>query len=104
MSRGGSARARVDGRSYGFTPVVVRVAPGSHAVSVEGAGDAFLPSQLSLDVVGGDTANAVFTARGWTPTRPAAVDSAPAATPTATPAATPPAAGDSAASKGHGGP
>ncbi|HET7457329.1 MAG TPA: serine/threonine-protein kinase, partial [Gemmatimonadaceae bacterium] len=88
VTRGGSARVRIDGRGgFGFTPLVVRLDPGPHSVTVEGAGDAFLPSQLAVDVAGGDTASAVFTARGWsTPAPTQQVDSASSA-----PAATPPA-------------
>jgi hypothetical protein len=73
VTRGGSARARVDGRTLGFTPYVARVEPGMHYVSVEGAGDIFLPTQHSIDAAEGDTADAVFTAPGASqpPRRPA---------------------------------
>jgi hypothetical protein len=64
-TRGGSARVRVDGRGYGFTPLVLRLDSGRHAVTVEGAGDAFLPLQVTVDVAPGDTAAAVFTAPSW---------------------------------------
>jgi serine/threonine protein kinase len=62
VSRGGEAKVRVDGRTLGFTPLVVRVDAGSHLVSLEGSGDAFLPAQLSVDAVSNDTIQALFTA------------------------------------------
>jgi len=61
--RGGVAQVRVDGHMYGFSPVVVRVAPGTHIVTLAGAGDAFLPSQRMVDAVARDTTPAVFAAR-----------------------------------------
>jgi serine/threonine protein kinase len=63
ITRGGTAKVRVDGGTYGFSPLVVRVEPGRHYVSLEGAGDAFLPSQLTLQTVANDTTPAVFSAR-----------------------------------------
>ena len=60
VTRGGSARVRVDGQAYGFSPQLLPVAPGRHHVTVEGAGDAFLPTQVMLDVAAGDTALAEF--------------------------------------------
>ena len=100
VTRGGSARARVDGRSFGFTPLVVRLGPGPDTVTVVGAGDAFLQSQLSVDVVGGDTASAVFTARGGGV--PARSDSAAVAAPVApAPVPSPPSA-DSTSGRGGG--
>ena len=78
VTRGGSARARIDGRTLGFTPYVARVEPGMHYVSVEGAGDTFLPTQHAIDAVEGDTTEAVFTAPGWSaPARRAAPVAAP---------------------------
>jgi hypothetical protein len=84
VTRGGSARARIDGRTLGFTPYVARVEPGMHYVSVEGAGDTFLPTQHAIDAAEGDTTDAVFTAPGWQAAArraavPAPVSSVPAA-------------------------
>ncbi len=61
--RGGAAKVRVDGHTYGFSPLVVRVDPGTHNISLEGAGDAFLPSQVMVEAVAKDTTPAVFAAR-----------------------------------------
>jgi Protein kinase domain len=77
QTRGGTSRARVDARSTGaFTPVVVRVDPGLHVISVEGSGDTFFPAQLPIHVGAGDTTEAIF----WTPgaLRQARADSAAA--------------------------
>ncbi len=63
ITRGGTAKVRVDGRTYGFSPLIVRVDPGTHYVSLESAGDAFLPSQLTIQTVANDTTPAVFSAR-----------------------------------------
>jgi len=63
ITRGGTAKVRVDGRTYGFSPLIVPVDPGIHYVSLEGAGDAFLPSQLTIHTVVNDTTPAVFSAR-----------------------------------------
>ncbi len=61
VTRGGTSRARIDARPTGaFTPVLVRVDPGTHVISVEGGGDTFLPAQIKIDVAGGDTVDAVF--------------------------------------------
>jgi hypothetical protein len=76
VTRGGSARVRVDGRRYGFTPQLLKLDGGRHIVTVEGAGDAFLPSQLTVDVRANDTTSAVFSAPGAGGARP---DSVPAA-------------------------
>ncbi|MFL5574511.1 MAG: protein kinase domain-containing protein [Gemmatimonadaceae bacterium] len=98
ITRGGSARVRVDGRGYGFTPLVLRVDPGPHAVTVEGAGDAFLPLQVRVDIASGDTAAAVFTAPGWGRSRPEAapVGGAPdAPSPAQAPPPAPPRSADS---------
>jgi Protein kinase domain len=63
LARGGTARVRVDGRMYGFSPLIVRVGPGAHVVSLESSGDAFLPAQISVSVVSNDTVAAIFAAR-----------------------------------------
>jgi hypothetical protein len=63
LARGGAAKVRVDGRTYGFSPQVVRVDPGAHVVSLEGSGDAFLPAQITVTAAPYDTLAAVFTAR-----------------------------------------
>jgi serine/threonine protein kinase len=63
VARGGAAKVRIDGRTFGFSPLVVRVEPGPHIVSLESSGDAFLPSQISITVSERDTMLAVFTAR-----------------------------------------
>ena len=63
VARGGTARVRVDGRTYGFSPLFVRVAPGTHVVSLESSGDAFLPAQITIDAISDDTLAAVFSAR-----------------------------------------
>jgi serine/threonine-protein kinase len=74
---GGIAQVRVDGRTYGFTPQVIRVDPGQRFISL--IGNAYTPSQFVLDVTPGDTALAAFrvpqTARtdtGSSPVAPAA--------------------------------
>jgi serine/threonine protein kinase len=61
--RGGAARVRVDGRMLGFTPLVVRVDPGPHLVSLESSGDAFLPAQITVNAMPNDTSIAAFAAR-----------------------------------------
>ena len=66
---GGVARARVDGVSYGFTPAVIPLPPGVHFVTVDGAGDAFLPSQVPVTVSGDDTVTAEFSSRSRTSAR-----------------------------------
>ena len=55
---GGIAQVRVDGRTYGFTPQVIRVDPGQRFISL--IGNAYTPSQFVLDVKPGDTALAAF--------------------------------------------
>jgi hypothetical protein len=92
VTRGGSARVRVDGRRYGFTPQLLKVDGGRHIVTVEGAGDAVLPSQLTVDVKSDDTTSAVFSAPGASRPRTDSVTPPPAPTvPQVTPdsAATP---------------
>ncbi len=61
--RGGVAAVRVDGRTYGLSPAVVNVDPGTHVVTVDGAGDAFLPSQHVVAAIARDTTQAVFVPR-----------------------------------------
>jgi ribosomal protein L40E len=63
VARGGAAKVRVDGQTLGFTPLVVRVDPGTHYVTLESSGDAFLPAQLTIEAVANDTVSALFTAR-----------------------------------------
>ncbi len=55
---GGIAQVRVDGRTHGFTPQVIRVEPGQRFISL--IGNAYTPSQFVLDVQSGDTAHAAF--------------------------------------------
>ena len=57
---GGTAPAFIDGTRLGSTPQMVRVEAGEHLVTVLGAGDSFLPSQLTLTVAANDTSAAVF--------------------------------------------
>ncbi|HVE80502.1 MAG TPA: hypothetical protein VNA89_16675, partial [Gemmatimonadaceae bacterium] len=85
---GGSAPAIIDGRSFDFTPYVARVDVGTHYVSVRGAGDMFLPSQVKVEVTPRDTVLAVFAVPGWRPVAPAP---APAADSAAAPIPAPPA-------------
>ena len=68
LARGGAAKVRLDGRTLGFTPLVVRVDPGGHYVSLEGAGDEFFPDHLNVQAIADDTVNAVFGATGRTDT------------------------------------
>lgn len=96
VARGGAAKVRVDGRTYGFSPQVVRVEPGAHVVSLEGSGDAFLPAQITVTAAPYDTLAAVFTARtprGAVPDSDAAPtrtnDAASPAAPAPAPAAVP---------------
>ena len=55
---GGIAQVRVDGRTQGFTPQVIKVDPGQHYISLNS--NAYTPSQITLDVQSGDTAVAAF--------------------------------------------
>ena len=55
---GGIAQVRVDGRTHGFTPQVIRVDPGQRFISL--IGNAYTPLQFVLDVHPGDTAIAAF--------------------------------------------
>jgi hypothetical protein len=57
---GGAALARIDGKQLGMTPLVARVEEGEHLVTVLGAGDTYLPSQLSVIATASDTAVAIF--------------------------------------------
>jgi serine/threonine protein kinase len=78
VARGGAAKVRLDGRTLGFTPLVVRVDAGSHYVSLESAGDAFLPDHLNVEATANDTVNAVFMAAGLRPDTAAPGTSLPA--------------------------
>ncbi len=60
---GGAARVRIDGHTLGFSPLVVRVDPGPHVVSLESSGDAFLPGQITVNAMPNDTSFAAFSAR-----------------------------------------
>ena len=110
FSRGGTARVRVDGRMYGFSPLIVRVGPGVHVVSLESSGDAFLPAQISVSVVSNDTVPAIFSARlsagdgqGHDGNRqPLAAPPLPATTPATTPATIPVGAAPDHATDGSG--
>jgi hypothetical protein len=64
VARGGAAKVRLDGRTLGFTPLVMRVDAGPHYVSLESSGDAFMPDHLNVEAVANDTVNAVFSATG----------------------------------------
>ncbi len=55
---GGIAQVRVDGRTYGFTPQVIRVEAGQRFISL--IGNAYTPSQFVLDVQPHDTVLAAF--------------------------------------------
>jgi serine/threonine protein kinase len=57
---GGTAPAFIDGTRLGSTPQTSRVEAGEHLVTVLGAGDSFLPSQLTVNVGARDTVAAVF--------------------------------------------
>ena len=57
---GGTAPAKIDGVRQGSTPIVRRVEEGEHLVTVDGAGDSFLPSQITVTVAAGDTSTAMF--------------------------------------------
>jgi protein kinase-like protein len=57
---GGTAPAKIDGVRQGSTPILRRVEEGEHLVTVEGAGDTFLPSQITVSVSAGDTVAAAF--------------------------------------------
>ena len=61
--RGGVAAVRIDGRTYGYSPAVVSIDPGTHVVTVDGAGDALLPSQRVVEAIERDTTSVVFTPR-----------------------------------------
>jgi hypothetical protein len=100
LARGGTARVRIDGRMYGFAPLIVRVGPGTHVVSLESSGDAFLPAQITVAATSNDTVSATFSARlsaadtparddGRQPFPATAAPSVPAASSTPSPAADP---------------
>ena len=64
--RGGAAPVRINGESVGVSAgpsgEVLRAGPGTHYVTVRGAGDLFMPSQIAVTVTTGDTVTAVFSA------------------------------------------
>jgi len=67
VTKGGTTRVRVDGQTFGFSPIVVRVDAGPHVVSLESSGDAFLPSQITVNAMPNDTTVATFIARSIAP-------------------------------------
>ena len=89
---GGTAPAYIDGARLGSTPQVVRVEAGEHLVTVLGAGDSFLPSQITLNVGANDTTPAAF----YTPEAMRRAQAAKAARDTSV--TTPPSVPDSSAS------
>ena len=94
--RGGAAPVLLNGERAGITAgpagEVIRAGEGTHFVTVGGAGDLFMPSQIPVTVTLGDTVTAVFSAATTSRPRPAAPagDSSPAP-------ATPPTGAESAA-------
>jgi hypothetical protein len=86
---GGIAQVRVDGRTQGYTPQVIKVDPGQHYISLNS--NAYTPSQITLDVQSGDTAVAAFKvpAAPQSEAPPAQQTTPPPASPAA-PAAVPP--------------
>jgi hypothetical protein len=70
VSRGGTARVRIDGQTFGFCPIVIRVDAGPHVVALESSGDAFLPSQITVNAMPNDTTVATFIARAFAPGSP----------------------------------
>ena len=64
--RGGAAPVLINGEGAGVSAgpagQVVRAEQGIHNVTVRGAGDLFMPSQVAVTVATGDTATALFTA------------------------------------------
>ena len=87
---GGIAQVRVDGRTQGYTPQVIKLDPGQHYISLNS--NAYTPSQITLDVQSGDTAVAAFKVPATAvETPPAAGGAAPAGTPPGIPpTSTPP--------------
>ena len=88
--RGGAAPVIVDGRELSVTAgpsgQLIRLQPGTHYVSVRGAGVLFLPSQVTVTVSANDTVAAVFSVPVETPAPSAETTSArPASEPTASP-------------------
>ena len=88
VSHGGTARVRVDGRTFGFSPLVIRIEPGPHVISLESSGDAFMPSQVTVDAIANDTSFAIFTANTGLGT-PAGAPPPSAPPPSAPPASAP---------------
>ena len=98
--RGGAAPVMINGERAGVSAGpggrVIRVGPGTHYITVRGAGDLFLPSQISLAVATGDTAVAIFSAATRQAPTPLASPAADSAAPTTVPtgsAATPDSSG-----------
>ena len=81
---GGIAQVRIDGRTHGFTPQVIRLEAGQHFVSL--VSNAYVPSQITLDVQPGDTAVAVFTVPRAAGHEPATAAESPAASASGSPA------------------
>ena len=86
--RGGAAPVVINGEGAGVSAGpsgrIIRVGPGTHYITVRGAGDLFMPSQIAVNVVTGDTAVATFSAAT---TRTSALRSAEPVDSTAAPAA-----------------
>lgn len=79
--RGGAAPVVINGEGTGISAgpagEVIRAERGTHNVTVRGAGDLFLPSQIAVTVSTGDTSTVVFRAASARPPSevPPAVDS-----------------------------
>lgn len=90
--RGGAAPVIVDGRELSVTAgpsgQVIRLEPGTHYVSVRGAGVLFLPSQVTVTVSANDTVAAIFSVP--IEPRPADAESTTARPPEEAAAAAPP--------------
>ena len=86
---GGIAQVRVDGRTQGFTPQVIRVEPGQHFISLNG--NAYTPLQITLDVQSGDTAVAAFKVPSVAPADPPALPATGSSAPSPPASAPPPA-------------
>jgi hypothetical protein len=85
---GGIAQVRVDGRTQGFTPQVIRVDPGQHFISLNSS--AYMPSQITVEVQPGDTALAAFKVPTAAAPLPEAAPAAPPNAPTTAPGASTP--------------
>jgi hypothetical protein len=84
---GGIAQVRVDGRTYGYTPLVIRLDAGQRFISL--VGNAYTPSQIVLEIQPGDTAVAAFKVPAAT-RRDSGTNTPPASAPTAATVAAPP--------------